>query len=108
MPDLTIKLPIGTPVKIRARLVRKRTIRDRKVAWASQTYRSTYKMWESEEFNAEGIVVGWRMLQDGFTTWEEEVGNIFESDRHFLGYLVAWHPNRAIVKVLPQDILVQE
>jgi len=61
------------------------------------------RQWERREVNREGIVVGVRTVQEGYSSYYYEEGWIFTPERRIKTYLVAvslnemWH-------VLPEDI----
>ena len=53
----------------------------------------------------EGIFVGYRTIQDGYTEWGgEECGNIWNPTKYKEAWLIVTDPRHAPIKVFPEDV----
>lgn len=79
--------------------------------WNTSSGYKRWKFWSRWPLKApvEGLYIGWRVLQDGYTRWEdEEVGTVFNRVRDLRAWLVVLDEHRAPVLVFPEDVELVE
>lgn len=80
--------------------------------WGNQHRYCSYKEWTIErwlgdnppEDPRDGIVIGKRVLANGYVYYDQGEGTTFGPDQHLTAYLIAYDLNRKPVYVLPEHI----
>lgn len=109
----------GDRVTFTRPLHRRAVSRDQVVGdWPNhRTVYRTYKEWTTERWVGDtnpsdeprlGIVIGRRVLANGYLHYAYEEGTTFEPDQRFAAYLIAYDLHRAPVYVLPEHITPEE